>query len=91
MKTAVKVTVPSKKTNNQASFGGSILKNNMEVEAAMDSELQQHLDESGVPRHQVYTSLYQIYTEITNQPGYFLGKTPGWKNINFLLTLYKPM
>jgi hypothetical protein len=49
MKTAVKV--PSKKTNNQASFGGSILKNNMEVEAAM--ELQRHLDESGV--HQVYT------------------------------------
>ena len=52
MKTAVKV--PSKKTNNQASFGGSILKNNMDVpvsEAAM--ELQRHLDESGV--HQVYT------------------------------------
>ena len=49
MKTAVKV--PSKKTNNQASFGGSLLKNNMEVEAAM--ELQRHLDESGV--HQVYT------------------------------------
>ena len=44
MKTAVKV--PSKKTNNQASFGGSILKNNMEVEAAM--ELQRHLNESGV-------------------------------------------
>ena len=53
MKTAVKV--PSKKTNNQASFGDSILKNNMEVEAAM--ELQRHLDESGV--HQVYT----IYVE----------------------------
>ena len=49
MKSAVKV--PSKKTNNQASFGGSILKNNMEVEATM--ELQRHLDESGV--HQVYT------------------------------------
>ena len=32
--TAVKV--PSKKTNNQASFGGSLLKNNMEVEAAME-------------------------------------------------------
>ncbi len=45
MKTAVKI--PSKKTNNQASFrvGGSLLKNNMEVEAAM--ELQQHLDETG--------------------------------------------
>ena len=35
MKTAVK----TRKTNNQASFGGSLLKNNMEVEAAM--ELQQ--------------------------------------------------
>ncbi len=34
-----------------AGFGGSILKNNMEVEAAM--ELQRHLDETGV--HQVCT------------------------------------
>jgi hypothetical protein len=34
MKTAVKT--PSRKTNNQASFGGSLLKNNMEVEAAME-------------------------------------------------------
>ncbi len=49
MKTAV--NIPSKKTNNQASFGGSLLKNNMEVEAAM--ELQRHLDETGV--HRVYT------------------------------------
>ena len=57
MKSAVKV--PSKKTNNQASFGGSILKNNMEVEAAM--ELQRHLDESGV--HQVYT----IYVGMTSR------------------------
>ena len=46
MKTAVKT--PPRKTNNQASFGGSLLKNNMEVEAAM--ELQQHLDETGVHR-----------------------------------------
>jgi hypothetical protein len=44
MKTAVKT--PSRKTNNQASFGGSLLKNNMEVEAAM--EMQRHLDETGV-------------------------------------------
>ena len=36
----------SRKTNNQASFGGSLLKNNMEVEAAM--EMQRHLDETGV-------------------------------------------
>jgi len=34
-----------------AEFGGSSLKNNMEVEAAM--ELQRHLDETGV--HQVHT------------------------------------
>ncbi len=48
MKSAVKT--PSRKTNNQASFGGSLLKNNMEVEAAM--ELQRHLpvDETGVHR-----------------------------------------
>ncbi len=46
MKTAVKT--PSRKTNNQASFGSSLLKNNMEVEAAM--ELQLHLDETGVHR-----------------------------------------
>ena len=51
MKSAVKT--PARKNNNhwQASFGGSILKNNMEVEAAM--ELQRHLDETGV--HQVCT------------------------------------
>ena len=30
----------TRKTNNQASFGGSLLKNNMEVEAAM--EMQRH-------------------------------------------------
>ena len=48
MKSAVKT--PARKTNNQASFGGSILKNNMEVEAM---ELQRHLDETGV--HQVHT------------------------------------
>ena len=44
MKSAVKTK--AKKTNNQASFGGSILKNNMEVEAAM--EMQRHLDQTGV-------------------------------------------
>ena len=68
MKTAVKV--PSKKTKNQASFGGSLLKNNMEVEAAM--ELQRHLDESGVL--QVYT----IYV------GGILGFKPGLPKFAFL-------
>ncbi len=46
MKSAVKTKV--KKTNNQALFGGSLLKNNMEVEVAM--EMQLHLDENGVHR-----------------------------------------
>ncbi len=51
MKSAVKTNLKAKKTNNQASFGGSLLKNNMEVEAAM--EMQRDLDETGV--HRVYT------------------------------------
>jgi hypothetical protein len=46
MKSAVKTK--AKKTNNQASISGSLLKNNMEVEAAM--EMQRHLDETGVHR-----------------------------------------
>ncbi len=48
MKSAVKTK--TKKTNNQASFGGSLLKNDMDsdVEAAM--EMQRHLDETGVQR-----------------------------------------
>jgi hypothetical protein len=50
MKSAAKTK--AKKTNNQASFGGSLLKNNMEVEAAM--ELQRYLDETRV--HQVCTN-----------------------------------
>ena len=45
MKSAVKTK--ARKTNNQASFGQSLLKNNMEVEAAM--ELSRHLDETGSP------------------------------------------
>jgi hypothetical protein len=45
MKMAVKTE--AKKTNNQASFGGSILKANMEVEAAI--ELAHDLDETGMP------------------------------------------
>ncbi len=49
MKLAVKI--PARKTNNQASFGGSILKNNMEPEAAV--EQSRHLDETGL--HKVYT------------------------------------
>jgi hypothetical protein len=46
MKSAIKI--PSRKTNKQASFGGSLLKNNMDSEAAM--ELQRHLDETGALR-----------------------------------------
>jgi UDP-N-acetylenolpyruvoylglucosamine reductase len=44
MKSAVKSK--ARKTNNQASFSGSLFKNNMEVEAAM--ELARHLDETGL-------------------------------------------
>ena len=46
LEVAVKTKAKTRKTNNQASFGGSLLKNNMEVEAAM--EMQRHLDETGV-------------------------------------------
>jgi hypothetical protein len=53
MKSAVKTK--ARKTNNQASlknrFGGSLLRNNMDVEASM--ELARHLDETGL--HHVYT------------------------------------
>ncbi len=45
MKTAVKTK--AKKTNNQASFGGSILNANMEVEEAI--QLAHDLDETGMP------------------------------------------
>ena len=48
MKTDVKsVKTKANKTNNQASFGCSILKANMEVEAAI--ELAHDLDETGMP------------------------------------------
>ncbi len=42
-----RANLKAKKTNNQASFGGSILKANMEVEAAI--ELAHDLDEKGMP------------------------------------------
>jgi hypothetical protein len=44
MKTAVKTK--AKMTNNQALFGGSIIKANMELEAAI--QLAQDLDETGM-------------------------------------------
>ena len=46
VKPETKAKTQARKTNNQASFGGNLLKNNMEVEAAM--EMQRHLDETGV-------------------------------------------
>ena len=52
-RSAVKTKAKTRKTNNQASFGGSLLKNNMEVEAAM--EMQRHLDETGQGVHIVCT------------------------------------
>ncbi len=39
------VKTKARKTNNHASFGGSLLQNNMEVKAAI--ELARHLDETG--------------------------------------------
>jgi len=40
------VKTKAQKTNNQALFGGSLLQNNMEVEAAI--EMVRHLDETGL-------------------------------------------
>ncbi len=51
-KSAVKI--PAHKTNNQASFGGSLLKNNMDMEAVM--ELARHLDNTGL------LIVYSVYT-----------------------------
>jgi hypothetical protein len=58
MKDAIKK--PSKKTNNHASFGGSLLKNNMDVEAAM--EMQRHLDETGLSLHHLCMSYLWVCT-----------------------------
>ena len=58
MKEAVKK--PSKKTNNHASFGTSLLKNNMDVEAAM--EMQRHLDETGLSLHHLCMSYLWVCT-----------------------------
>ena len=59
MKSAVKT--PARKTNNQASFGGSILKNNMEVEAAM--EMQRHLDETSLSLHNLWLRAVWVCTQ----------------------------
>ena len=53
------VKTKARKTNNQASFGGSLLQNNMEVEAAI--ELARHLDETG--SHRVRTGFTPGVTE----------------------------
>jgi hypothetical protein len=58
MKTTVKT--PSRKTNSQALFGRSLLKNNMEVEAAM--EMQQHLDETGLSLHHLWLKAVWVCT-----------------------------
>ena len=52
------VKTKARKTNNQASFGGSLLQNNMEVEAAI--ELARHLDETGL--HRVRTGFDQTWS-----------------------------
>ena len=43
-----------------ASFGGSLLKNNMDVEAAM--EMQRHLDETGFSLHHLCMSYLWVCT-----------------------------
>ena len=53
------VKTKARKTNNHASFGGSLLQNNMEVEAAI--ELARHLDETG--SHLVCTGFAPGVTE----------------------------
>ena len=53
------VKTKARKTNNHASFGGSLLQNNMEVEAAI--ELARHLDETGL--HRVCTGFAPGVTE----------------------------
>ena len=58
MKEAVKK--PSKKTNNHASFGGSLPKNNMDVEAA--KEMQRHLDKKGLSLHHLCMSYVWVCT-----------------------------
>jgi len=55
MKSAVKTK--AKNTNNQASFGMSLLKHNQNVEAAM--ELSRHLDETGLRR--VWTGMADLF------------------------------
>ena len=52
------VKTKARKTNNQASFCGSLLQNNVEVEAAI--ELALHLDETGL--HRVRTGFDQTWS-----------------------------
>jgi len=57
------VKTKARKTNNHASFGGSLLQNNMEVEAAI--ELARHLDETG--SHRVCTGFTPGVTNRRNR------------------------
>jgi hypothetical protein len=60
MKEARAVKIQLKKTNNHASFGGSLLKNNMDVEAAV--EMQRHLEETGLSLHHLCMSYLWVCT-----------------------------
>ncbi len=68
MKTAVKTK--AKKTNNQASFGGSILKANMEVEAAV--ELAHDLDATG---------MHSVCLHRVGLPGFFQVYSSRWETL----------
>ena len=52
------VKTKARKNNNHASFGSSLVQNNMEVEAAI--KLARHLDETGA--HRVRTWTRQVRT-----------------------------
>ena len=64
-KSAVKTK--ARKTNNQASFGGSLLQNNMEVEAAI--EMARHLDETGSHRVRTgFAKFCRFHWFVINKP-----------------------
>ncbi len=61
IQTAVKI--PAQKINNQASFGSSLLKNNIEVGAAL--KMQRHLDEISLSLHHLCISNGSVCTCLT--------------------------
>ena len=79
-KSAVKTK--ARKTNNQASFGGSFLQNNMEVEAAIKMAL--HLDETG--SQQVHTGFAKPFVGFI---GLYYPNLAFWVQHRFLSSSYQ--